>query len=421
MKKMSLKLKEHYISNIRKKKRKYNKKNKKRKNVNKNITAVKEHFLLKILKEKKFYSKKLENKDIFFEVPEVFSFSKNPEETITKLKELTYILENSFIGNIININYNKCKYLGLSASGVMDAIITEYRDYKYLQFQGTMSEDNNVNIILKHSGIIKHLNATVNGEILESLSKIEVLPWLKNADHTKSATEVYNYFSKCLAKQGFTFKKEGEAYLLDMISEVVQNCSYHGGKFAQWYILGHTNEMDDGQEEMQISIFNFGNTIYESYYQEESSEDMKKRLEDVYNQYYKKNKEKPNKEIICTLYSLQDKVSRFWVKNNNMEDQRYSNTRGSGMMTLIRNLYAIGDSNKNENNPIMSITSGKVNIVFDKYNNKNMTFNKENSITSPPDKNNVKYMKNSFPGTIISMKFYLDKKYIGGLINGKKQ
>ena len=89
-------------------------------------------------------------------------------------------------------------------------------------------------------------------------------------------------------------------------------------------------------------------------------------------------------------------------------------------MSLIRNLYSIGFSEQKDFRPIMSILSGRIHIIFDEdADYENLSFNKENSILLPPNTKNVKRIDEFFPGTIISMKFYLDGKYLRRLINEK--
>ena len=417
MKKVSIKQKKYNISKMRKANRKLEKFNKKKKRHNriKVINSKKtKNILIKFFKEKGFYKKTrgTEKKGIFV-IPEVFSFSKNPEETIKKLKKLCYMLEDKKINQIF-IDHSKCKYLGISASTVMDAIITEYKDANpKLGFRGMVSNNEKVNNMIKYSGIMKHLDIKV-----EEDKNTDVLPWMKNIDETKAANAVLEYFLKCLGKQGMGLKAEGESFLLEMVSEIVQNCQYHGGKYATWYILGHANILEDGKEEMQITIFNFGNTIYESYLSNDTSKDMIFRLKKLNKEYKNKNNANPDEEVLWTVYSLHEKVSRFWSKKTDPNDQRYSSTRGSGMMSLIRNLYSIGFSNEKNYKPIMSILSGNVHILFDEdVDYKNLNFNSQNSIYYPPDSRNVKKINNFFPGTIISMKFYLDGKYLRRIIN----
>lgn len=90
--------------------------------------------------------------------------------------------------------------------------------------------------------------------------------------------------------------------------------------------------------------------------------------------------------------------------------------------------YNIGKTCNTEE-PSMVIVSGHTMIKFDdKYKMKRETFvddkvfgntksriiafNDENDIYKPADSKNVQYMKEYFPGTIISLKFYIDRKYI---------
>ena len=50
--------------------------------------------------------------------------------------------------------------------------------------------------------------------------------------------------------------------------------------------------------------------------------------------------------------------------------------------------------------------------IFGNTNSRIIAFNPENDIYKPADADNVKYMKEYFPGTVISLKFYLDRSYI---------
>ena len=419
MKKISLKQKKYNNSKIRRANKRLEKKNKRKRYKKKNIYNENKKAggnLRAFLKRKNFRSKLRGNeKKGTFKIPSIFSFSKNPVETIKKLKELCKMLEENKT-NPIFIDHSECEYLGISASTVMDAIITEYKENNdKLGFKGKLSSNEKVNNMIIYSGIIKHLNIKV-----EEDKNTDVLPWIKNVDETKSSIAVVEYFLKCLAKQGMGLKEDGEAYLLEMVSEIVQNCKYHGGENATWYILGHSNTLKDGKEEIQITIFNFGDTIYESYFQSDTSKDMILRLKKLNEEFKKKSKGNFDEELLWTLYSLHDKVSRFWSEKTNPEDQRYSSTRGSGMMSLIRNLYSIGFSEQKDFRPIMSILSGRIHIIFDEdADYENLSFNKENSILLPPNTKNVKRIDEFFPGTIISMKFYLDGKYLRRLINEK--
>ena len=77
-----------------------------------------------------------------------------------------------------------------------------------------------------------------------------------------------------------------------------------------------------------------------------------------------------------------------------------------------------------EQKSLFSITSGKCSILFDgkyqlqdktykkEYTNKIIAFNEKNDLTIEPDKNYVRTLDNSFPGTIISMDLTISNQYI---------
>ncbi len=118
-----------------------------------------------------------------------------------------------------------------------------------------------------------------------------------------------------------------------------------------------------------------------------------------------------------TLYALQDGVSR--LRNINT----ISKSRGSGTKQLIETFQQIGNTKEKESK--MCIISGKSYIRFTgKYkmqkNNDNnrmqIAFNDDNDLRKLPDDNYVKTISNYFPGTIISMKFYLDPKYLNKIV-----
>ena len=95
--------------------------------------------------------------------------------------------------------------------------------------------------------------------------------------------------------------------------------------------------------------------------------------------------------------------------------------RGNGAIRFIENFYSLKGKSDNDNISKMVITSGHTRIIFDgtydivekprgKSNKmyKMMTLNKEGDIEIKPDANYVRYEKNYFPGTLISVKIRID-------------
>ena len=138
-------------------------------------------------------------------------------------------------------------------------------------------------------------------------------------------------------------------------------------------------------------------------------------LQDKAQYIHTKFKNSPSEQSLITLYALQDGISRFKDRNSNSD-------RGSGTIKLISIFQAIG-RDSNGLLPSMSITSGKTQIIFnEKYKmlpmdingtqKKIIAFNKDNNIDMPPDSDNIKDLNVYFPGTVISMEFYIDQNYI---------
>ena len=124
-------------------------------------------------------------------------------------------------------------------------------------------------------------------------------------------------------------------------------------------------------------------------------------------------------EILWTLYSLQQNISK---KRKDINDDR-----GNGTIKLIKSFMDIG-ANIDNKKSLMSITSGKCQILFDgtykleeKVNKDKkyyqIAFNDSNNLNNKPDKRFVYNLQNKFPGTIISMEFYLDRKFFNMLLN----
>ena len=57
--------------------------------------------------------------------------------------------------------------------------------------------------------------------------------------------------------------------------------------------------------------------------------------------------------------------------------------------------------------------------IFQNKERRIIAFNKDNDIYKKAD-SNVELLKDSFPGTVIAMKFYLDKKYLDSVIKEDK-
>lgn len=364
-------------------------------------------------------------------IPETFSMSDSPEVAIRVLKNV-YKLAMQSQTKELEFNHTHCKNLGLSASTIMDMIILAVEKYRKskdnsLNMSGSYPEDRASRDILYASGLPYHLQA--QSTIMYCQGKIERFETLKGmhdnqgADAGNIATDLTLYFNKCLKTQKFELNEDGLTMFSSILGEVVNNCEIHGGKAATWCIQGHyqiNENVDYG--EMQLVFLNFGETIYEGL-KNSSSVETSHKLNKMLQRHKKYFDFSWNEETLYTVLALQDGISRLRTK----EVTGYS-TRGSGTVNMIEKFCLIGGSDSGLK-PKMSIVSGRTWINFgNNYKMKSVQFNKDevfgsgerkiiafnekNDIYMPADSNNVKYMEEYFPGTVISLKFYLDSHYI---------
>ena len=364
-------------------------------------------------------------------IPSTFSISENTEEVIKKLREIYTILKTTKARKII-FNHAECTNLGLSASTIMDIIVLATEKYrekmgKYLELEGSLPRDKRTRDVLLASGLPYHLNAETRMSFDEdNVQRFETIKGRHDIEANKAgetATNLTLYLDKCLKTQGMEFNAEGKRLLSRILGEVISNCEIHGGELATWYTQGHY-QVGKGNSfgEMQLLFLNLGETIYEGL-KHSSSDETKGRLTHISEKHKRYMNESWNEEMLYTVFALQEGISR--LRDSKIEGYEL---RGSGTVSMIEMFNAIGESESGLK-PQMTIISGRTKISFsDQYTMKTEMFNKDeifgtgerqiiafngnNDIYTPADPKNVIRLKENFPGTVISLKFYLDGRYI---------
>ncbi len=389
------------------------------------------------LKKKELKLKVSDDNLLKVKIPKIFSLIHNPEATLDIYKQLFKSINKPGIKGVY-IDHSECEQIEIGASTVMDVFVMnlkEYKSKKIKQFicKGKLPKDEKSKIVLLASGILKSLEFPDVHEQIERIKgnkKIECLDLIAGGKNSPTfkvntslesgiiSTNVSDYFEKCLNIEGLGINIHGKSYISELVAETINNCEQHSGDFNQFFTLGHYySNSNDGYGECQLVIFNFGQTIYEGLLYNSTDETTKenlKRLSDIHN---KKGLFKSNiwdEEVLWTLYALQDGVSR--VKSTATPD------RGTGTVQLIKSFQEIG-SNSQGKNAEMCIISGSSYIHFDgtykikqkPFENDDrdiIAFNENNDLNESPDKKFVRKLNSYFPGTIISMTFYIDKEFI---------
>ena len=381
---------------------------------------------------------KFSSKVVNLFVPNDFSISDNPEATIDFLKELYYYGTRHDIEEI-HIDHGDCYNLEIAASTIMDVIVLAIKEFRRrnktsIGFSGTIPAEGRVKDVFMASGLAAHLDLSIENGVSINWEKIKRFKLISGYHHSEmsgvTATKLTDYIITCMETQGYTLKQRGKNLLGNLFGEVLNNCEIHGGEDTTWFALGHYQQYKNSEKygEIQLVIFNFGNTIYEQLKADSISGETKENLNYLTDRHVKFFNKNWTKEMLYTLFALQEGVSR--LKNNSVEGNR---RRGLGTVYLIQNFQQIGKTHDNKN-PLMTITSGNTHIKFDgsyKLRQKEfdkseigggkrriIAFNEDNDIFQPPDSKFVRRLNTFFPGTIISMKFFFDGEYLTQIMQG---
>lgn len=361
---------------------------------------------LQLLKDKK-----IKNIEPTIELPEVFSMTKNPKETLQKIYEITLLF---FRTNDLKISIlcENTKEMDLSALILLDIVIVKGRKYlNNLGFKclitGNFPIDDNVKELFIFSGLPKHL------DLLKGISpQVEILDPFNTINDTNLETHrIIEYYNNCLKRNGYQLNDNGKIYFNRLINEIVDNARIHNGYKDRFYCGGfYSHNIKKGQ----LSIISFGNTMYESLNSDTTSDTIKLKIKEYINDQKKFFDFSYNEEMSWTVFALQYKISR--LNSVEMPD------RGTGTIQFLEAFMEMGQTIKKKK-PNMALISGHTHILFDgtytlkeeiinKETLKVIAFNKNNNLKDKPDKDYVKNLNIKFPGVIINIEFFVDPVYL---------
>lgn len=369
------------------------------------------------------------------QVPKIFSISENTDDSMFFLKRLFHCLYTQKPKNIF-IDYSLCVYLDVDASACMDLILEGFINY----YNKCISKQHKVNI---HK--ILPINFEEKIDISNVLFSIGAYKNVKNFEMKKSPdanfiafnlrigdneqdtkgilkeiheTEIVDYVIDCLASSGHKLTAIAEADLSKVVGEVMANAEEHS-KFRYRYAIGYfvkPNHINNELGVFKLSIFNFGQTIYESFSKAENVNmeivEKMSNLSEKYTQNGLFKKAKFEEETLWTLYSLQEGVT-------SVKDWK----RGKGTIRFIDRFFKLKGDDCSDNISRLTLLSGNSKIIFDgsyplkeiiKGNNTRpmqvMTFNKSGDISELPNDKLVTFVPQTFPGTLITAKICITNK-----------
>ncbi|MGE5551976.1 MAG: hypothetical protein ACM3ZC_15805 [Bacteroidota bacterium] len=243
-----------------------------------NIRLFYESRLLYLLKTRDFY-RSFPNRQgsVVIDIPILFSFSDNPDNTINTIQKLLFYGTNKYVNELV-FNHEHCQEIEIAASTVMDVVLMEIlkareKQHQPLNLRGIYPSDKKLRDFLEINGILKHIG--IGSEPNSAVRKLDLISGdYRSRSSGLAATRIIHYINECLKTQGFHLSREGEGFLGQLLGEVINNCELHGGEFSRWYSLGYYRKDDERKYgECQLVIFSIGDTIYQSLKNNSSSEE----------------------------------------------------------------------------------------------------------------------------------------------------
>ncbi|ABF42398.1 hypothetical protein Acid345_3397 [Candidatus Koribacter versatilis Ellin345] len=366
-------------------------------------------------------------------IPPSFSILDDPESNLAFISRFRSQLSAKMYRSV-HFDHSGCKNLGMDAQAIVDVLVAEElaRRPNGIGIGGDFPRDARTNVMLRAIGTLRQFGHPEMKLAPEVESRIERCDRVNGNGHNlkysserdRAALALVTYVERVLQHQSFMLTFEGRSDLSSIITEVIGNAEEHSGR---WYAVAFSQPGIVEQqgmpepEECQMVLFNFGRSIYESLVSRGASTYVKERISALANEHRHSRQfsDSWTEEDLWTLAALQQGVSRYRT------DEK-GKTRGNGTIELIRAFSELSDVPKK-----MCVVSGHTYILFDgsyklraDSNGLQMiAFNTSNDLEKPPDPRYVRHLKHGFPGTIISMRFVMDSRYLESRIqsNGSSE
>lgn len=376
---------------------------------------------------------------ITVEIPEIFCLCTNYSQSMVAIKEFASSIYD-YLGFEIKLDFSKCNKADTAALFLLQIIRQELNiiieemgkrlTLLNLKTEVTLipSKKPDVMRLLIMTGYpvdIKKFNSE-NKEIV-TMQPIDDMGLFKGNSRQQQVREnrkpvatqrVVEYLNKCLDRHGYQLTEEDKNSVGGIVGEVLSNCEDHSLSDA-WYITANFStdlkeSPDTSIGELNITIMNFGLSYYEAF------EETKKNNHHIYDQVSDLAASTRNKnpnmkfgdEQLFTLIMMSDQVSRLKYKET---------SRGTGTIKFLRSFIELGDFEDKIKGyvPNLSILTGNTQLICDnelkpflKDTVYCLSLNPENDLRVPPRESHLKILSEKFPGTLLSVKIYLNKQHL---------
>lgn len=355
--------------------------------------------------------------------PSTFSFIEDPQGALDTAVRFAAAIRSNQIS--IFFDQSASRSIDLCALTVMEAIALEADSIRNLDFSGAYPTDTGLREIVDATGLPQALK--VSGPTASHFRVLDLISAIDRGTRGRRssppelyASQITEYFRECFADFNYRLNSDAQRLLASGLGEMLGNAEEHshgGPWYAKAYLRRPTGR-DYG--DCHLVVFNLGPTIADTLGQLDAKAPVRTTIEQIVRKHRGPSLSRRfHDEEIWTVLALQEGVS-----NKKPDWVGIGSHRGTGTVEIIEMFQDLGRTVSDHERPMMAILSGRTHILFDgRYRMadvlspngdlwQRIAFNKANDIWLPPDKEVVRRLKRPFPGTLISMRFYLDPKYL---------
>ncbi|GGK41318.1 MULTISPECIES: hypothetical protein [Flavobacteriaceae] len=406
-----------------------------------NLRYISDNPKTKLLKHALFFRSGLSKLKVI-KVPKIFSLVDNSEESYKFIEEVINCIYHNRVRKL-RLDYSQCEVIHLGAQVYLDVLLKEifvyaktlasrFKNHSLLENVRSINVENeNVDKLLYsigsfaiHTNEGKDFDDIIPYQLCEFRKKKSSDPLFNIETKERHVTDMVQYVMDSVNRVGKQLSPDSIESLSIIIGEVLINAEEHSTNNHR-FSIGYFQEHNGNKKHygiFNLTILNFGHTIYDSFKNENCPrKDIVSKMNEL-SKYYTSNKlfsSSIKEETLWTLYALQEEITSVSPEKNIK--------RGNGSIKFIENFFNLkGSGKKSDKISRLAVLSGNASIVFDgkygigekiKINEKTgeeekfqvMTFNDSGNISDKPDKNYVKFVKNHFPGTIISAQILISK------------
>ena len=359
------------------------------------------------------------------EYPKVYSLIDAPEAALSLIERLVQSCRDPSVKSIY-LDQHDCERIDYGAEALSGAIVQlalEQPGNTTREIGGRTAADRAAAAVAIATGL-PHILGVEDLPDLPEFRRFDLVrgdadaaPHAHSSMRDRVTTELVQYINECLHDHAFGLTADGLKYLSRLIGEVIGNAEDHSASKYWWAgaYLRQPNGQDYG--DLHLTIFNLGRSMSETLQDLPPGSMLRGRIEELVRKHRKLWHGGWKLDTLWTVYALQEGVSR---KNTGAD--RVGN-QGRGTADLIDFFQQLGEVH-NGVKPRMCLISGRTHILFDEERfpmrrvptaqgtTRLIAFNPENSLEKPPSRDVVRRLRHRFPGTLLSLRFYLDPKHL---------